>query len=419
MKKFLIYITVVGLIGTVTNLLYISPIPSLFAALVFPIILLYRNNFPRVVFWLFLFFIYVFISTTLYHPASFTNFRFYRYDGNFIISYLPLLVLPFFSLNLNIDRVFRNFLYITTAISLVAFINEGFSIKGFNGFFVANNAAGGFYSIVTSLAFIYFFDRKTYLNLTVLTLNIFFLYTTYSRGSVLGLVLGAMLFYFFHIRKKYLIFFVFALLGLTQVIILIQTYPVYLSEIKAGPYPDYYQNYFYFVAQQYGIVSVKFNNILIRMYQTWPRALDCFFHSPLFGTGFGSVDDVPFKFKAVLPFLWSYNGQEAKTFSDSHAHHSFLHFLGELGLIGLFIFLKFWNTVYDFLKRNNYNPRIRTFLLISFYNLTIMSFTEHRITTPSNALPFVLALALYYVYVNHQKKIAAEYAAIPNYDLNG
>ena len=405
MKRFLILVTIMGLIGTVTNLLYISPIPSLFAAICFPIILLYRNNFPKLVFWLFLFFIYVFISTTLYYPASFSNFKFYRYDGNFIISYLPLLVLPFLSLNLNIDKIFRFFLYLTTVISSVVFLGKGLQFTGFTGLFLATNAAGGFYSIVTSLAFIYFLERKTYLNLLLLGLNVLFLYATYSRGSVLGLVIGALLYYFFYIRKSYLIYLIFATLCFVQIYILIQTYPVYLEYISGGPNADFYQNYSEFILRKYGVVSTKFNNILIRIYQTWPRAIDCFFHSPLFGTGFGSIDDVPFKFKTIIPYILATNVQSNKVFSDSHAHHSFLHFLGELGLIGLFIFLKFWKTVYTFLVNNNYDPRIRSFLLVSFFNLTIMSFTEHRITTPSNALPFVLALSLYYVYVNYQKKI--------------
>jgi len=405
MKRFLILITILGLIGTVTNLLYISPIPSLFAAICFPVILLYRNNFPSVVFWLFLFYVYVVISTTLYHPASFSNFRFYRYDGNFIISYLPLLVLPFLNYNLNIDRVFRFFLNITTTVSSVVFVADGLKFGGFNGLFVANNAAGGFYSIVTSLAFIYFLERKTPLNLLHLILNVLFLYATYSRGSILGLALGGLFYYFFHIRKRYLIYLIIAGVCLVQVYILFQTYPDYVKYVRGGPKVDYYTNYTRFILNSYGIVSVKFNNVLIRIYNTWPRAVDCFFHSPFFGTGFGSIDDVPFKFESKIPLILSTNIQNNKVFTDSHAHHSFLHFLGELGLFGLFIFLKFWKTIYKFLTKNNQDPRIRGFLLVSFYNLTIMSFTEHRITTPSNALPFVLALSLYYVYVNHQKKL--------------
>jgi len=406
MKRFLILITIFGLIGTVTNLVYISPIPSLFAAVCFPVILLYRNSFPTLVFWLFLFFIYVMVSTTLYYPASFSNFKFYRYDGNFLISYLPLLVLPFLSLNINIDKLFRYFLYFTTVISSVVFIGKGFQLSGFTGLFLATNAAGGFYSILTSLAFIYFLERKTYCNLLFLTLNLFFLYTTYSRGSVLGLVLGALLYYFFHIRKTYFIYLIFLAICAVQIYILFQTYPLYVKYISGGPTKDFYQNYTDFISKNYGVVSTKFNNVLIRIYQTWPRAIDCFFHSPVVGTGFGSIDDVPFKFKTKIPFLLATNSQEQKVFSDSHAHHSFLNFLGELGLVGLLIFFKFWKTVYAFLTKNNYDSRIRSFLLISFYNLTIMSFTEHRITTPSNALPFVLALSLYYVFVNYKKKLA-------------
>ncbi|MDQ4141047.1 MAG: hypothetical protein M3142_11040, partial [Bacteroidota bacterium] len=270
MKRFLILVTIIGLIGTVTNLFYISPIPSLFAALSFPIILLYRNNFPAVVFWLFLFFLYVFISTTLYYPISFSNFLFYRYDGNFIISYLPLLVLPFFSLNFNIDKVFRYFIFITTIISTIVYAWKGFPLEGFTGLFLATNAAGGFYSIVTSLAVIYFFERKTYRNLLILGLNVLFLYSTYSRGSVLGIALGALCYYFLHIHKRYLIYLIIFGICSVQLYILFQTYPDYLKYIADGPKANFYENYNDFIHRNYGVVSTKFNNVLIRMYQTWP-----------------------------------------------------------------------------------------------------------------------------------------------------
>jgi len=113
---------------------------------------------------------------------------------------------------------------------------------------------------------------------------------------------------------------------------------------------------------------------------------------------------VPFIFNDAVPGIFSTNKQKKKVYNDSHAHHSFLHFLGEQGLAGLFIFIMFWRSVYKFLLQNGQEPTIRDFLLVSFFNLTVMSFTEHRITTPSNALPFVLTLSLYYVYVNYQNK---------------
>ncbi|GEO04621.1 hypothetical protein AAE02nite_22850 [Adhaeribacter aerolatus] len=189
-----------------------------------------------------------------------------------------------------------------------------------------------------------------------------------------------------------------------QIYILIDTYPVYKKHIMNSRDANIYRNYEIFVQQHYGFVSTKYNNVLVRMYETWPRAVDCFFHSPLVGTGFGSLNDVPFVFNDPIPGVFSTNKQKEKVYNDSHAHHSFLHFLGEQGIIGLVLFILFWYSVYKFLLRNGQEPTVRDFLLVSFFNLTVMSFTEHRITAPSNALPFVLALSLYYVFVNYQKK---------------
>jgi len=406
MKRFLIIGAILGLIGTVTNKIFISPLPSLIAAALFPFILLANRKFPITVFWLLVFFVYSLVSTFLYYPQSFLEFGFYRYDGNFIVSYLPLLVLPFFRLNVNIDKIFRNFLLITTGISCIVFLINGYNYdKVFTGLFIATNAAGGFYSIVTSLAIIYFLEKKTYNNLYLVLFNAFFLYSSTSRGSILGLLLGLLCLYFVKRNKTYYITFSLIVLSAIQIYILIGSFPEYKKYIMNSPNADMFYNLDMYVVKKYGYVSTKFKNVLIRMYETWPRAIDCFFKSPIFGTGFGSINDVPFKFKQVLPIVLTTNSQENKLFSDSHAHHSFLHFLGELGVLGLTIFLLFWRSVYKFLLNNNYNNKVQSFLLVSFFNLTIMSFTEHRITTPSNALPFVIALSLYYVFVNYQKSL--------------
>ena len=407
-RQLIIAASILGLFGTMTNILFISPLPSLIAALLFPFILLNRRYLPKVVFWLLLFFLFTGISTLLYYPASFLQFRFYRYDGNFFISYLPLLVLPFLSIKYNIDKLFRYFLYLSTGVNLLVYV---FSLlknqPAFFGLFLSTNGAGGFYSIVTSLAFIYFLEKKTYKNLVILLINALFLYATYSRGSILGLIVGLSCLYFIHIRKPYFITWILVGLSAIQIYILADTYPEYKKYIMNSRHADIYENYDTYVHKEYGNVSTKYNNVLIRMYETWPRAVDSFFHSPLLGTGFGSLNDVPYIFNNAVPGVFSTNKQETKVFNDSHAHHSFLHFLGEQGLVGLFLFIMFWRSVYKFLLQNGQEPTIRDFLLVSFFNLTVMSFTEHRITTPSNALPFVLTLSLYYVYVNYNKKPGA------------
>ncbi|MCC9135133.1 O-antigen ligase family protein [Pontibacter silvestris] len=269
---------------------------------------------------------------------------------------------------------------------------------------MSTNGAGGFYSIVTSLAFLFFLNKKTYTNLFLVIFNSFFLYATYSRGSILGLVLGLMALLFIKTRRRYLLYCMFIGLSAIQIYILAYTFPAYKKYIMNSPKANIYQNYNDFAIKEFGARSTKLNNVYIRMYETWPRGLDSFLESPLVGTGFGSVNDVPFHFKQVIPGIITTNEQKNKVFNDSHAHHSFLHLLGEQGLLGVGLFLIFWFSVYNFLLKNNQHAVTRDFLLVSFFNLTIMSFTEHRLTTPSNALPFVIILGLYHVYVNYLKK---------------
>lgn len=406
LKKLLIAATVLGLFGTMTNLVYVSPLPTLLAAILLPLVYIKRQYLPKPVFWLLLFTFFTVISTLLYHPKSFLEYSFYRYDGNFFISYLPLLVLPFFSFKFDIGKLLKSFLVISTALNLLAYLYYlTLGHPPFFGLFQSTNGAGGFYSIVTSLAFLFFLERKTYMNLLLLVLNILFLYATYSRGSMLGLGLGIMCLYFLYIRKGYFITLLFVLMAVIQIGILVKTYPDYITHIKNGPTDNIYENYNQFSRQRFGFVSTKLNNIYIRTYETWPRAVDGFLHSPILGMGFGSLNDVPTVHRALIPYVLSTNKQEEKVYNDSHAHHSYLHILGEQGLLGLSLFLIFWFSVYNYLIRNNYDSVTRDFLLVSFFNLTIMSFTEHRITTPSNALPFVIVLSLYFVYVNYQKKV--------------
>ncbi|CAN5137493.1 hypothetical protein BH23BAC1_BH23BAC1_00780 [soil metagenome] len=414
MKQLFLILAIIGLYGTMTNLFMISPIPSLISAILVPLILfsiITRRKIPKMVFWLILYFLISFISILIYYPQSFSYFTFYRFDGNFIISYLPLLVLPFFSANLNIEKIFKYLLYFVTIINIINLAWYYYvGASPYFGFFTATNAAGGFFSIMASLAFVYFLRRKTYWNLLLFLLQIVFLIFTTSRGSMFGLSLGIFFFLCVKYRKSYFITLSILTIIVVQIYLFFTFYPIYENNFKHLPKDDFYLAVGNYIHNNHGYVDGKTANILIRLYDTWPRGVDTFINSPLVGAGFGSINDIPFKYETVIPNLIRINNQDSIQFSSSHAHHSFLHILGEQGIIGLIVFLMFWISIYKFLLRNGQNPQIRNFLLISFFNLTVMSFTEHRITTPSNALPFVLALGIYYVYVNHQKKLEEEVA---------
>ncbi|MFC5413012.1 O-antigen ligase family protein [Larkinella bovis] len=413
-KKILLIALLIGLFGTVTNLIFISPLPSLLSMAVLPFLLLRYQTFavPKYLFWLYLYFIYSFAGILLYYPASFLHFGFYRYDGNFIISYTPLLLIPFFSYNLNADRLFKRFLIFATIVNGIAFglnlVMTNFAAildwnnpaTFFHGFFKSTNGAGGFISIVLSLNIICYLKERKRRWLYLIGINTLFLVSTTSRGSMLGLIAGFAFFYFDRSNRTYLIKLALLAIILVQAVILYFTYPIYQTYVRdADPSLGGANTY---ISPLYGEVTTKSANLLIRVMETWPRAVDNFSHSPLIGAGFGAVNDIPFRYGGI-PYVISLNGQPQKVFNDAHAHHSYLHLLGEQGLIGLGIFLMFWYAVYRFLRKEPAGI-VRDFLLVSFFNLSIMSFTEHRITSPSNALPFVIALCLYILKRNYLRK---------------
>ncbi|MGA0559395.1 O-antigen ligase family protein [Larkinella sp. VNQ87] len=411
----LLYIALlIGLFGTVTNLIFISPLPSILALAVLPYLLLRHTVLviPRFIYYLYIYFLYSLAGVLIYYPPSLWNFGFYRYDGNFIISYLPLLLVFFFSYNIPVDRLFKRFLVFATLINGIAFaLNLAFSRFAalydwtnpeyfFHGFFKSTNGAGGFISIVLSLNIVLYWQERKRKWLLLILINFVFLVATTSRGSILGLVAGFAFYFFDRTNRAYLIRL--ALFGIVavQCAVLSYTYPLYdlyvrdadLSEAGASTY----------ISPLFGEVSTKSANIAIRAVETWPRAVDCFLHSPLIGTGFGSVNDIPLRYKGI-PYVLSLNDQPKKEFNDAHAHHSYLHILGEQGLVGLAIFLVFWYALYRYLKKGP-ESIVQKFLLVSYFNLSVMSFTEHRITSPSNALPLVIALCLYILKRNFDTK---------------
>jgi O-antigen ligase len=151
--------------------------------------------------------------------------------------------------------------------------------------------------------------------------------------------------------------------------------------------------------KDFNIIGTKENNIYLRALENWPRCLYAFLHAPVFGAGFGSVNDIPIKFEDKFSSI-NFNNNSTKIFNNRHGHHSYLHILAEEGIVGLSLFLLFWINLFKYIvsEKRKFPHFIYVFLILSFFNLTIMSFTEHRITTPSNAFPFILILVLALMY---------------------
>jgi O-antigen ligase len=79
--------------------------------------------------------------------------------------------------------------------------------------------------------------------------------------------------------------------------------------------------------------------------------------------------------------------------SDSHAHNSYLHFLAELGVVGLGLFLGLWYLVinknlrvFQLLKKkgdSSYSYILSLVAAASVIDLMVLSFTEHYMAAPT------------------------------------
>lgn len=411
-NKIIFYVLMIGIYGTLTNKFYISPFPTLIAILFVPFLFLIKNKIHKVTFALLPYFFITIISVLIYLPSSFIEFGFYRYDGNVFISFFPLLLIPFFRLDFNIVRIVYRFLVfaivLNTILFFVGFTSFGQELefmaykglgRNFHGLFKAHNAAGGFFSFLASIAFIFFYYNKTAKNFLMLLLSLVFLFDTGSRGSLLGLIIGLTCYFLYKWKGKGLIWALFSGVTILLIVIISHTYGTFEKQIFSNQLEV--QSY---IRETEGWVGSKKMNIYQRTYGFWPRCVYAFKNSPVFGIGFGGINDLPLKFESGNSFI-RMNNQEKKVFDDQHGHNSYLHILSEQGIIGLAFFLFFWIYIYKFIIKNDKVDVIRDILLVVFFNISIMSFTEHRITTPSNALPFILFLSLYILYLNGTKQI--------------
>lgn len=391
-EKFILGVALVALFGTVTNFVFFSPIITLLIPL--SIFVVNQRKLPVPIAWLYVFLAAFLISTLLYDWSSLFQFGFYRRDGNFIISYAPLFVLPLFHFYYDLGKYLRYFYIFTVGLYGALFLYHIATISDFSsvhtivfgGLFIAQNAVGGFLAIVAALGFAYWYHRRNKKELFLFLAVLVMLFATYSRGSILGLIMGITAWYLTVTKRfKMLIATITVPIILTVASVMIG-YPFFTNVISTQQA----------VETDIENVSGKSANVLMRIFYTFPRAYYLFEHSPVFGTGVGSYNDRPLELKKVAPLV-QYNAQPHNTFSDAHAHHSYLHILGEQGIMGLGLFLVFWISLFFYLVRIRGRPVIRDFLLIAYFTLTFAAFTEHRITTPSNMLPFTIALGLFMI----------------------
>ncbi|WP_413728002.1 O-antigen ligase family protein [Sodalis sp. RH19] len=402
MKIFIRYIILFSLICSVTNYVPFSLTVLLFLPLAL-IEIFYRDHglrFKKIEFYLLGLFIYIIFSTLTYNPSSFSEYDFYRRDGNFFITYLVLLVFIFlpYEINFEINSLLEKILVLFLVISIPAYIlipTEAENAGVHHYLFVSHNAAGGFYSVMASMAIgLYLVNRKLVLLGCTLAFC-FLLYMSDSRGSILA-IFGALAYSIFKFKRPGLVIAIFFAL---QIVIVNITYPAW---VDSGKYMSPEAN---FTAS----VNVKFERagtFVDRLYYLWPRAYDNFLHSPLLGLGFGSYDDLYYEYINVVPHIYAIKEGGITRHSDSHAHNSLLDIMAELGLLGISLYVLLFSEINKkIVKIKSFNPGLSKALSLSLWTCVFSAATEHRITTPAQMVPFFILFGMAYVKYFKKKNV--------------
>ncbi|MGV2288056.1 O-antigen ligase family protein [Trinickia sp. YCB016] len=388
------YISLFALFLTVTNLVPVSA--AGFVPIVFCSWRFFGRSYPAFMTPLTAFTLVAVVSTLLYDPRSFLVFDFYRRDGNFFISYAPVFAGCLYAHRWDLNKILRTFFIFAVIINIPPYAqyilhNGLLSIfrhpdDSFGSYFIARNAAGGFLAMLFCLGAACYLQRRSKWLLALLGLNLLMLFSTYSRGSLLGA--AAIFPYLYFGRKRWMLATLMA--GLVVASLAMAIY-------HTDPSVDY-MGYRFSIHNS----DAKVANLDIRYEWLWPRALAYFEQSPIVGLGFGSFDDHIGSLTSYF-HLFAVPSDVIIEHSDSHAHNSYLNILAELGIVGLVLMLSFFWKLIEWsqngaaaaaLVARGQNFTAFRFVEISSICLLVMSATEHRLVTPSNVLILSLVISL-------------------------
>ncbi|CAN0618251.1 O-antigen ligase domain-containing protein [Burkholderia multivorans] len=389
----MVYITLIALLFSVTNFIPVSAIG--FAPICLCAWRVFDRRYPPFVTCLSVIGLMALGSTLLYDPEALLSYDFYRHDGNFFVSYAPILAGCLYSHQLDLDKALRRFFMFAVLANLPAYAvyvaqNGLLAIfadanDSFGSYFIARNAAGGFLAMLFCLGLSCYVKRRDNLVLGLLVLNAMFLFSTYSRGSMLGAATAIA--YLLLGRKRWTV-------AVLMAVLVAFSFCVAWDNTRPGV------NY---MAHEYTArdADAKTANVDVRFRWLWPRALAYFEASPIVGMGFGSFDD---EVHDVVNYFGVVGQPRDVTVfhTDAHAHNSYLHIAAELGVIGLALMLAFYWYLIKWaaegagstLPARRSSVGAFVFVELSSVCLLAMGATEHRLTTPSNVLILALVVSL-------------------------
>jgi O-antigen ligase len=290
--------------------------------------------------------------------SNFFSYEFLRLDGAVLIGYLPLLLLRDCGLSPRIvSRLVWAYLGILAAVGLLGALQFLAQIEGldydavasglhlnvlyrsllttdvFHGWYRAHNAAGSIYAMAACIALALTLGRSKISAFSwpalIFAATLTGMVISQSRSSYIGFL--AAFFVVFVRTKKY----TKALLRI-GILVVVPVLGFWLSQSLISRRVQWMTN-------------LEDPNVLER-FDYYTRAVGDFLDSPVIGIGFGRYNDDRETFSGTRHFVYiATQGQVVNL--DDHAHDSYLHFLAEGGVVGLFLMAGIWVATYRWARR--------------------------------------------------------------------
>jgi len=389
----------------ILSILFLLIIAFIFFLLRFSFV---QNNrdilFLLIIIYLYFIFSYFFSGQSL---QNFFSYRFLRYDGNFFFCYIMFFVfsIPFFDYEKALNLYFKFIFFTFTVLSLFGlteylFDKTDFTIqkevyagKFFHAFNVTHNATGSVYSIVCIFALVFFLREKNIYKkmgyIFILACCILGLLITKSRGSYVGLAAAFVFVLWMNYRS-------------------VKKFFMSVSIIFAVSIP-----FLYITGAYKRILQIfDFKATTTIRFDLWERAWNLFSQSPIVGVGFGRYNDIfeNSRLQGIRGLADIYIDPNF-VINDAHAHNSYLQFLSETGVLGLFLLLLFWFLCFYKINRafinteNEFSKKAYLCGLGAIISLLTISLTENYLsaTTVMICVSIIITLCLGLIWQNNKE----------------
>jgi O-antigen ligase len=300
---------------------------------------------------------------------------FFRTDGAYFLTFIPLLAIPLLDpKRVSTDKLFQLNLLTVACVTLITLFIDG-TINRFgeyHGLYSAHNAAGsvlGFYATV-GVTYLLYNRARNKLFILSTAMILIGLFITQSRGSFLAFFLTMALVVSPLIFKRVTWTKLFGI----------------LAGMLAVPFAIYGVLFHTNIGSRLMLLLNIRSGTAGMRFSLYDKAIERFASSPIFGTGFGTFNDLIDRWSGIaglwmIPIRHTVITDEMGT--GNNAHNSYFQFLAETGVVGLLLVLCFWFLVVFIFKRmikrsaSKEVQAIFTSGLASIVYLFLISMTEH------------------------------------------